>query len=171
MTLTFGAYLSFWLRYAHFSLIFRPIFIFMAFPVVIFKHFFYLCTFSQNFNTHHIKTSVIHYSICFRKVVKIFQWVQSLQSQAYWDHFHRILVKFQNGFSQVFVSNVVPKTNTKVQHGCGWGVAVEISTKKAKIKKLVENNHLYECVRFYEFGRQIFTWSWISIYGPYFSLV
>ena len=45
--LTFGAYLNFWLRYAHFSLIFRPFFIFMSFPVVIFVFAF----FHQNFQS------------------------------------------------------------------------------------------------------------------------
>ena len=97
MPLTVGAYLSFWLRYAHFSLIFRPIFIFMAFPVVIFKHFF-----SQNFYTHDLKTSIILYSIRLRRVVKFFDWVQSLQTQAYKDNFHGKLIKLENGFSQIF---------------------------------------------------------------------
>ena len=36
--------------------------------------------------------------------------------------------------------------NTKVRHGCWWGVAVEILTKNAKMKKMFENYHLYECV-------------------------
>ena len=73
-------------------------------------------------------------------------------------------------FLRFFISNVIPKTNTKVRHGCWWGVAVEISTKNAKMKNLFENNHLYECVTFHEFGRNFFTWSWISIYLDKVSL-
>ena len=67
-------------------------------------------------------------------------------------------------FLRFFISNVIPKTNTKVRHGCWWGVAVEISTKNAKMKNLFENNHLYECATFHEFGRHFFSWSWIWIY-------
>jgi len=44
----------------------------MAFPTVIFEHFFHLCTFRKNFKTHDLETSIILYSIHFRKVVKIF---------------------------------------------------------------------------------------------------
>ena len=78
-------------------------------------HFFHFCTFCQNFKTHKLKTFIILYSIHFRKMVKIFDWVQSLQTR---DNFHGKLVKFKNGFSQVFVFNVIPKTNTKVRYGC-----------------------------------------------------
>ena len=78
------------------------------------------------------------------------------------------MIKIKNGFSQVFISNVIPKTNTKVGYGCLWGVAVEILKKNSKMKNLFENDLLYECVTFHEFGRHIFTWSWISIYDVYF---
>ena len=74
-------------------------------------------------------------------------------------------------FLKFFISNVVPKTITKVWHGCAWGVAVEILTKKAKMKKMFENDHLYEYVTFHKFGRHIFTWSWISIYVNVFICV
>jgi len=47
-------------------------------------------------------TSIIVYSIRFRKVVKIFDLDQSLQTQAYWDYFYGKLIKFESGFSQVF---------------------------------------------------------------------
>ena len=40
------------------------------------------------------------------------------RTQAYRDHFHGKLVKFKNGFFSGFVFNVIPKTNTKVWHGC-----------------------------------------------------
>ena len=40
----------------------------------------------------------------------------------------------------------------------------EVWQKKAKMKKMFENNHLYECVTIHEFGQHFFTWSWISIY-------
>jgi len=60
-------------------------------------------------------------------------------------------------FFKLFISNVIPKTNTKVQHGCLLGVAVEILKKNAKMKKMFENYHLYECVTFTEFGRNFFT--------------
>ena len=36
--------------------------------------------------------------------------------------------------------------------------------KNAKMKKMFENDHLYEYVTFHKFGRHIFTLSWISIY-------
>ena len=98
-------------------------------------------------------------------MVKIFDWVQSLQTRDYRDNFHGKLVKLKNGFSQAFVFNVIPKTNTKVGYGCLWGVAVEILKKNSKMKNLFENDLLYECVTFHEFGRHIFTWSWISIYS------
>ena len=80
------------------------------------------------------------------------------------------MIKIKNGFSQVFISNVIPKTNTKVGYGCLWGVAVEILKKNSKMKNLFENDLRYECVTFHEFGRHIFTWSWISIYASSSSL-
>ena len=59
-------------------------------------------------------------------------------------------------FLKFFLSNVIPKTNTTVQHGCLSGVAVEILKKMQKLKKKIENYHLYECVTFIEFGRHYF---------------
>ena len=136
----------------------------MAFPTVICIHFFNFCFYSQNFKTHNLPTSIIVYSICFGRVVKIFDQDQSLQTHACWDYFHGKLVKLEIGFSQVFISNVIPKTNTKVWHGCWWDVAIEILTLSAKLKKMYANYHLYECVTLTEFSRYFFTWSWISMH-------
>ena len=135
----------------------------MTFPTVICIHFFYFWIFSKNFKTHDLPTSIIPYSIRFGRVVKICYQDQSLQTHACWDYFHGKLVILEIGFSQVFISNVIPKTNTKVWHGCWWDVAIEISTLSAKLKKMYANYHLYECVTFSEFSRHFFTWSWISI--------
>jgi len=67
------------------------------------------------------------------------------------------LVKLESFFLIFFISNLIPKTNTKVQHLC-WGVvAIEILTLSAKLKNLFENYHLYECITFPEFGRHSFT--------------
>ena len=50
------------------------------------------------------------------------------------------MVNWQNWkvvFLKFFISNVIPKTNTKVQHGCLLGVAVEILKKRCKNEKNV----------------------------------
>ena len=57
--------------------------------------FFHFCIFAK---THDLKTFIILYSIRFRRVENIFDWVQSLQTESYWDYFHGKLVKLATWF-------------------------------------------------------------------------
>ena len=70
-------------------------FIFTAFPEVICMHFFIFVFFAK---THDLKTFLVLYSIRFRRVENIFDWVQSLQTESYWDYFHGKLVKLATWF-------------------------------------------------------------------------
>ena len=44
-------------------------------------------------------------------------------------------------FLKFLISNVIPKTNTKVGYGCFQIVGLKILRKSAKTKKMFENDH------------------------------
>ena len=91
--------------------------------------------------------------------MKFFDWVQSLQTQAYKDNFHGKLVKLENGFSQIFYLQCHSKNQYKSSAWmlvrCGsWNFDEKFINEKI-VRKWPS---VWMC-------RHIFTWSWISMYG------